>query len=276
MLTVLTLAATLAAAPATRCDVLDYAGWKEAPSQRWDYRWPAEAPKLAILGAEHQRDPAHPQFARIAAAFAEAKPTVAFFEGPDRGTRDDAEATIKETGESGYLRLLAKQAGVRAQSLEPSPVDQVKMLSADFPIDQVTLFFVLRETARLRDREGLSGEALDKAVAALLLKLQPMGQAAGIALPFADSAGLQAAFERYWPNRDYKSADARWFSPAADDAETGGVFTGAINRADSRNRDRHMVRLIAAAAKAGERPFVVVGRNHVPMQAPALDCLLAR
>ena len=276
MLTILTFAATLAGAAPAACDVLDYTDWKEAPGQRWDYRWPAESPKLAILGAEHLRDPAHPQFPRIAAAFAEAKPTIAFFEGPDRGTREGAEATIRETGESGYLRLLARQAGIKAQSLEPSPVEQVKTLSAQFPVDQVALFFVLRETARLRDREGLQGEALDKAVAALLQKMQPLGQAAGVALPFADTAGVQAAFARYWPGRDYKSADARWFSPTAVDAETGGIFTGAINRADSSNRDRHMVRLIAAAVKAGERPFVVVGRNHVPMQAPALDCLLAR
>jgi hypothetical protein len=271
----LTLASTDSRS-AGECKVLDYGDWKQAPDQRWDYRWPQKGPaQISIFGAEHVRDPAHPQFKRIEAAFAELKPTLVFFEGPDRGVSGTAEETIRTRGESGYLRFLAKEAGLKAQSLEPSPAEQIKLLSAAFPIDQVMLFFVLREATRLRDRENLRGEALDAALAGLLQKLQPLTAGSSIDLPFSDLAGLQAAFARYWPRRDYKDAEARWFSSTARDSETGGVFTGAINRADSINRDAHMVRLITAAARAGERPFVVVGRNHVPMQAPALDCLLA-
>jgi hypothetical protein len=270
---ILTLA--LAAAPALRCDVLDYSGWREAPDQQWDYRWPAATDTtVTIMGAEHARDPAHEQFARIAKEFANARPTLALFEGPDRGVRDSADKTISETGESGYLRFLAQQAGIEARTLEPSPADQIRMLHAEYPADQVALFFVLREAARLRDREGKTGEALDAAVASLLQKIRPLADSIDFALPFSDVAGLQAAAARYWPGRDWRTLPSGWFSPTADDARTGGVFTGAINKADSRNRDRHMVRLISEATKAGERPFVVVGRNHVPMQAPALDCLL--
>lgn len=267
-----TLAALLAAAPpAAACpDVLDYADWREAPDQAWDYRWPAAEPRLVMIGASHSRDPAHPQFARIASEFAAARPTIAFYEGPDRGERATAEETIRETGESGYLRFLARAAGAQLRTLEPSPGEQFGMLAKAFPADRVLLFFVLRETVRLRDREKLSGEALDAAVAKLLAHA---AQAAP-GLPFTDLAGLDAAAKRHWPDRDWRAAEAKWIGPGADDARTGGVFIGAINRADSRNRDRHMVRILSEAVKAGERPFVVVGRNHVPMQAPALACAL--
>lgn len=258
------------AQPPARCEALlaDYAGWREAPGQKWDY----ESAKLVLIGAEHVRDPAHPQFGRIAAAFDRAKPNLVLFEGPDRGEKEDAEATIRAAGESGYVRFLGKQAGLRTLSLEPSPPAQVKALLSQFPADQVLLFFVLREAARLRDREGLSGAALDSAVARLLDKLKPMGPAIGISLPFSDVAELGVSAARYWPGRDWRTIASDWFSPLADDKETGGRFLAAINRADSNNRNRHMLALIAAASKAGEKPFVVVGRNHVPMLTPALRC----
>ena len=267
----LALAAALAGgAPGACPDVLDYSGWRPAADQKWEWHWPPRDPKLVMMGAEHARDPAHPQFVRIAAAFDAAAPTLVLFEGPDRGEKASAEETIRAAGESGFARYLARRAGAKVRSLEPSPGDQFEALAGQFPIDQVMLFFVLRETARLRDREKLSGEALDSAVAKLLEQAAKMGPG----LPFSDLAGLAAASERYWPGRDWRSADSLWFSPGGDDSKTGGIFLAAINRADSMNRDRHMVRLIADAARAGERTFVVVGRNHVPMQVPALACAL--
>lgn len=261
----------LAAAPAAQCDVPDYAAWRETPGQSWDFAWPAAGERrLTIIGAEHLRDPANAQFRRIADAFAAAKPSLVFFEGPDRGVRAEGESTIRETGESGYVRFLATSAGIPARSLEPSPPAQMKALLAQFPPDQVLLFFVLRESARLRDREGKSGPALDSAVSALLAKIAALGAP----LPFRDVPGLESAAKGYWPARDWRSLPAAWFSPLADDKATGGVFLGAINRADSNNRNRHMAALFADAVGKGERPFVVVGRNHVPMLAPALRCRL--
>lgn len=251
-------------------DVLDYSSWKEAPKQRWDFR----SPELTIIGAVHTRDPAHEQFTRIRAAFAETKPTLAFFEGPDRGKSETDEQAISTMGESGYVRLLARRAGVPARSIERTPAEQMKTLANQFRLDQVLLFFALRESVRLHEREGHSGAALESAMAALLQRVRPLGESMKVALPFSDTAGLQAAFARYWPGRNWWQAEARWFSPKADDARTGGVFTGAINRADSRNRDRHFVQLLTQAVAAGEKPFLVLGRNHVPMMVPALACAL--
>lgn len=276
MLSLLILAAT----PATPADcmdrVLDYRTWREEPGQIWDFRWPEEGQSsLTIIGSTHSRSTDDPQFARIAAAFEAARPTVAFFEGPDRGAADSAEETIRTRGESGYLRFLAARAGITVRSLEPAPPQQIGALLREFPLDQVLLFFTLRETARMRDREQLSGAALDASVSTLLGRMAPLAAAGGLTLPFADIAGLEAAAKRYWPAQDWRALPAGWFSPLADDSETGGVFLGAINRADSTNRNRHMVRLLSEAVAAGERPFAVVGRNHVPMQAPALVCALA-
>ena len=257
----------LIGAMAAACpDVLDYGSWKPSGATEWDFRGSG----ATVIGGEHSRDPSHEQFARIASAFKTAKPTLILFEGPDRGVAGSRDETIRTRGESGFARLLAKGAGVPARSFEPSPAEQLEALAGAFPKDQVMLFFVLREAARLRDREHLSGGKLDGAVAALLKRGAGMGP-----MPFTDLPGLEQAFRKYWPVSDWRAADARWFDPLADDAATGGKFFAAINRANSTNRNRHLMKLLTGAAGEGERVFVVVGRNHVPMIAPALKCRLA-
>lgn len=262
-----------------RCEtrLVSYAGWTETPDTRWSLDLAAPGGgALSYFGAEHSRDPDAPQVAALDAAFAAARPDVVFYEGPNRGVGTDARDTVTTRGESGQARWLAAQAGAEVRPLEPSPIDQVRALSATFPLERVELFFVLREAARLREREGLSGEALDAAIMRLMGQLVPMTTAAGIALPFTDVAGLEAAYRAEWSDgSDWRAAPEHWFQPGADDAETGGRFLAAVNRASSEYRNVHMYRVLAKAALEGRRVFAVVGRNHVPMQAPALACALA-
>lgn len=262
--------------PACEARLLSYADWTETADTRWNFE--ASIPGgggLTYFGAEHSRDPAHAQFAAIDAAFKAVAPTVVFYEGPDRGVADDGAATIASRGESGYVRFLASQSGIRIAPLEPSPINQLKGLAERFPADQVYLFFTLREAARLRDRESLTGEALHQAMTTLLSRAGAMAVAGGFTPPFSDLAGLQAAYAKYWPaGPDWRAAPSNWFSPSADDAATGGIFMGRINAASSEVRNLHMYRVLARAALSGEKVFAVVGRNHVPMQAPALACAL--
>jgi hypothetical protein len=256
-----------------RCpDVLDYSAFVDVANRRADFR----TGQTTVFAAGHSRDPRDEQFARIAALFTEMRPTLAFFEGPDRGVRATGEETIRETGESGYLRFLASRAGIPARTLEPAPAEQVRTLMRQFPSDQVFLFFVVREATRMRDREQKKGAALDEAVTALLGRVQTRLASPDVPMPFTDLAGLQAAFHKYWPGRDWRTAEERWFDPKGDDSVTGGVFNAAINRADSTNRNRNLVKLIVDAVAAGERLFVVIGGSHVPMVAPALECELRR
>lgn len=212
----------------------------------------------------------------MAAAFKAARPTVVFYEGPDRGIADSAQATITSRGESGYVRWLAMKAGAKTRGLEPSPADQMAGIADAFGAEKAMLFFVGREAARLRDREGLQGEALDAAVAKLLVRVGPVAKAAGLTMPFTELDGLDRAWARYWPRGpSWRAAPTGWYDPLADDAATGGQFMAAINAASSENRNRHIFRLLAEAAGSGDRVFAVVGRNHVPMQAAALRCALA-
>jgi hypothetical protein len=264
----------LATSSACETRILDYRTWQAAPHQSWHYAGKGKAGgTIELVGAEHLRDPSAPQFAEIDAAFAAAKPTVVFFEGPDRGLADNADAAIRTQGESGYVRYLAGRAAIPARSLEPGPLDQIAGLKGRFPDDQIVLFFVLREAARLRDREGKTEAGLDAAVTALLQKLEPLAAKARLATSIHDLPTLAAAARLYWPKLDWRLLPADWFTPGTGVSEAR--FLPAVNTAVSDFRNVHMVRLFGDTAAKGERVFVVLGRNHVPMLTPALDCRLA-
>lgn len=228
--------------------------------------------RLSYFGAEHLTDPAHAQFDAIERAWNALKPTVAYYEGPNRPVAETRDETIRQAGESGFVRFLAKRDGVPFVSLEPSPADEAAYVMRKFSSEQVLLFYVLRETARLRERRKLPEAELKAAVAQLLERVAKMK---GFEGAFADVAGLEAAYRKHWTSpANWWEAPQQWFAPGKSSRETGGVFTNDINTMSSEYRDLHMYRSLAGATLEGKRVFAVVGRNHVPMQAPALRCAI--
>lgn len=229
-----------------------------------------EGGSLLYYGASHSRDPQHPQFAEINARWTQARPTVAFYEGPRRPVADSEDETIRRFGESGLVRWLAQRDGVRVERLEPEVQEEVDHLLREFPPEQVKLFFVLREACRLRDVEHLGQKELSQAVASLLARASSLK---GIGQVIASVDELEAAYSRHWsepPN--WWQAPNHWFDPMLTD--TGGRFTNEVNRASSHFRNLHMYRRLSAEVLGGQRVFAVVGRDHVPMQMPAIDCKL--
>ncbi|WP_210486196.1 hypothetical protein [Rufibacter aurantiacus] len=264
----------------TDCDLklVSYKGWKETLATQWTLSLPGPTGgNLQYLGAVHSTDPAHPQFAQIKQTWQAQKPTLVFFEGPNRGTAATEEETIKQFGESGYVRFLAQAEAIKTQSLEMSPQEEVDQLmeSGRFGKDQVKLFFLLREASRLRERKGFNEEQLKAAMAQLLPKANQMIKGFDEVIP--DVASLQVAYQKYWTSpANWWEAPANWFDPLGDGLKTGGKFTNEINRLNSENRNRHMYRLLSEAVLRGEKVLAVVGRNHVPMQAEALKCTLTK
>lgn len=234
--------------------------------------------RLVYVGAEHSTDPAHPQVARIEAAWRALGPTVAFHEGPVRPTAGTVDSTVRRAGESGLVRFLAARDGVPVARLEPAPDAEFRALAARVGAERALLFHVLREAVRLRDRQGLVDGALDAAVAALT---ERAGGMLGAGAPFRDLPGLVTAYARHLgPSAaaggpvDWRRAPSGWFDPGHAGTAPGRAWTNDANRASSEFRDRHMYAALAAATLAGGRVFAVVGRDHVAAQAAALRCAL--
>ncbi|MDQ5844203.1 MAG: hypothetical protein M3539_02790 [Acidobacteriota bacterium] len=229
---------------------------------------------LFYFGARHSVDPADSQFLEIEQAWNKAKPTIAFYEGPNRPIAATRDETIKQTGESGFVRFLAARDGIPIVSLEPSPQDEVNFLLKKFSPEQVTLFFVLRETARLRERRKLAEPELRAAVTQLLERASKMKLLSG---PITNLDELDAAYRRFWKNpAQWWQAPSEWFDPLKSSADTGGVFTNEVNQMSSGYRDLHMYTVLSRATLEGKKVFAVVGRDHVAMQADALRCALKK
>ena len=257
-----------------RCSpkLVPYADWPKVKSPNFLLDLTSARGRLYYFGAGHSADPGDPQFPKIEKAWEMVKPTVAFYEGPNRPIAATKEETIKQAGESGFVRFLATRDGIPFLSLEPPPQDEAVHILKQYSPEQVMLFYVLRETARLRDRRKLSDEELKKTVAQLLERASKLKDFEGV-IPNIDALG--AAYRKYWSEpAQWWQAPGQWFDPLRTSAETGGKFTNEINRLSSEYRNLHMYRVLANAVLRGERVFAVVGGNHIPMQEPALRCAL--
>lgn len=229
--------------------------------------------QLLYLGARHSLDPSDPEFADFEKAWNNFKPTIAFYEGgavshPMIASRDEA---IKSSGEPGLVMFLAARDKIGAVSLEPSRQDEVNYLLRKFSAEQVKLFYVLRVIAEDRERYQHSEADLRAEVGRVLDRFSKFK---GLENVVRNAAELDIVYQRYWKTSEWWKAPADWFDPRKSSAETGGAFTNEINQESSGYRDLHMFEVLVKAALDGKRVFAIVGRDHVPMQAPALRCAL--
>jgi hypothetical protein len=67
--------------------------------------------------------------------------------------------------------------------------------------------------------------------------------------------------------RDWREVPDAWFDPTLEPPPT---YLNEAARLSSRVRDEHMVRLLVAEVKRGQRVLAVVGRTHAFEQEPAL------
>ena len=245
----------------------------EREDSDWHLRLdPAGNGALFYFGARHSDDPSDPQFELIEKAYADFGPTVVFYEGPARPIAETRDETIRLYGESGYIRYLGTRDSLRIARLEPDPGQEMQYILRSFSAEQAMLFFILREASRLRERKGMSREEIEKTIASLLERAASM-----MPVPFKTVDELAASYSKYWSDpAEWWQAPQKWFDPEATSEETGGIFTNDVNKASSHFRNRHMYAVLSEAAQQGERVFAVVGRNHVPMQAEALKCALAK
>ena len=228
---------------------------------------------LLYLGARHSVDPSDPEFVDFEKAWTDFKPAIAFYEGGAQhrvpASRDEA---IKSSGEPGLVMFLAARDKIAAVSLEPSRQDEINYLLQEFSAEQVKLFYVLRVIAESRDQHKHSEAELRAEVDKVLDRFSKYK---GLESVLQDPAQLEAAYHRYWKSpQNWWEAPAAWFDPRTSSSKTGGVFTNEVNMRSSAYRDLYMYELLSKAALDGKRVFAIVGRDHVPMQAPALRCAL--
>lgn len=244
--------------------LIKYAEWKETATTEWKAQIKKENGGLYYYGAEHLDMPNHRQFAEIKQEWTNFKPTVAFYEGPDRGIADSDSLTIKKFGESGYVRFLAAKAGIKTFTLEPSPVLLYQYLCTRFDQEKVDLYMLTKEAMRLRTRKNYGQAQIEEETVKLLSMFQKM---LGAPTKITSIAELEKAFKASFDSAlDWWQLPSSQFDPRAKDSS----FTNQLAALSSEYRNVYMVEVLAEKVNNGERVFAVVGRNHIPLQINAI------
>lgn len=243
--------------------IIKHGNWKETKDTKWEILLTTSKGSLLYYGAIHEDDPKHKQFAEIKKRFEEFKPTVVFYEGPNRGTAENDTLTIQKFGETGYVRFLAKQANIKIVGLEPSSSTLYKYLCDKYPQETVDVYALTKEASRLRARKDLNKEQ----IIAELNKMFPIASKIFGETKIKTIEQLDIAFKKHYGNEfEWWQAPQSWFDPNA----KADRITNKLSTLSSDYRDVYMVGILSQYVNNGEKVFAVVGRNHVPLQEPAL------
>ncbi len=227
--------------------------------------------ELTYIGVRHTADPADSQFVRLRREFSDLKPTIAFYEGAGAPVRSTLDEAIRTDEEPGAIRYFANAAGVPAKSFEPVRADEVAELLHSFSAEDLVMFYVLRPIMEVRTRSHMVRPALDSVLARQLVAVH---RTPGLGNVLPDTAALRAAFASKYPGIDMLAVPPDWFNPQLLSEPVPKRLFNAINYASSMFRDVYMYRQLAAALLLpNERIFAEVGRDHIPAQAAALQCV---
>lgn len=213
---------------------------------------------VTYFGVETSHDAQHTQFARLRQAFAASRPTVVLVEKPDLGVDSTEAATIANLGESGYVRFLAQQQGVRAERLD-DPAAEYAYLRTRTAATPLRLYYLLRASQQFRQSTGDSKALTLKAMQQLLA-----GGATflpGTEGPIGSLAELATAYRQYCPT------SGAWWSRPLGTPPTEAL----VQRLDEELRafrTQRLARQVATLTQAGERVLVVMNRAELPA-APA-------
>ena len=223
---------------------------------------------ITFFGAACSQDARNEQFAQLRQAFEAGRPTVVFFEKPDCGVDSTEAATISRLGVGGYVRYLAQQHQVPVVRLD-DPEAEYAYLQTKVDAERLKLYYLLRQTQRLRALTGASKATTIKALKQLIANSPHF--LPGTEGVIRNVAEFELAYQKYCPaGGKWWKAPAAWFDSGAATASTSSAFIKEMSVAIKEFREQYTFRKLAERAQAGERVFVVVDRDHLPSQATSL------
>lgn len=213
---------------------------------------------VLLYGAHHTSDPDNPQMKDIETRWSSFRPTVALYEGRQRGfVNSRLLEPLSGRTEAEKLQSLAHRDGVRLFCLEPAYRDEVAALLRDWSPERVALYFTMRVYW------GESGGTADDDLALHLLRKR------------TDVEGLRgtidsvADIDRIWAGEMPGAGDWRTLGG---EPESGWFAELSIRSREIRGE--HMARVALDLVDRGERVFIVVGSGHVIRTEPVLRAAL--
>lgn len=229
---------------------------------------------LYYFGAEHTKDPTHPQFKLMEEKWQEflrktpATKLVVIVEGNTNVTEQTTliEA-IKKYGESGAAIFWAKQAHVTSVRPEPSIKDEAEKLLKDFSREEVFYFYTIRGIVSWQ--RGGEQTGFDEFIRSNIKRYKDVLCWPGFDFSFELIKNIHRKIFSEEFNLDDKGFIAKIPNPTFDLS-----IINEIARMSSTIRNISILDYIEGYWQEGHTIFIVYGASHAVMQEPAIKSLV--
>jgi hypothetical protein len=211
-------------------------------------------PGLVVFGAEHTRDPNHPQIARLEQDWNRLQPTIALVEGRLGFLLPGLMDPVKELGEGGKVAQMAKKAGIPLYNWDLSKEELASGLQQHFSREQIALYQILNPYFS-QVRFGKPAEETTF--------LEPYFKRAAF-VGLQDSIKTIADIDRAW-RKHFPAIDWRNVS----DETTLPGYLDDMMAVTNDLRNQQLVAAVKELMAKGEKVFVVCGSSHAVCVAPA-------
>ena len=216
-----------------------------------------EGKNFVIMGAQHTRDPQHPEIATIESKWKSLNPTVALVEGRLGFLMPGVMDPVKELGEGGKVAELAKESGVPLYNWDLSKDVLAEQLKTKFNAEQIALYQILNPYfSKLRFGKPGSPE---KAIEEYLHRAQFVQQEDNIKTP----ADIDRIWKKYFP------AGPDW-RETSDETDLPGYLADIMAYTNDL-RNRQLVAVVKELTSKQERVFLISGSSHAACVAPAFQ-----
>lgn len=209
---------------------------------------------VLIFGAEHTRDPRHPQIHKMEAAWRHFRPTVALVEGRLGFLLPRLMDPVKELGEGGKVKALAEREGIAVYNWDLSKEELARGLKQKFTPEQIALYQVLLPYfSNLR-----WGKPADPAPYLQLDRAAYVGLQDSI----QSIEDVDRVWKKHFPRIDWRDV--------SDERPLPGFLAGVM-AATNDLRNQQLIAAVRELTAKGERVFVVCGSSHAVCVAPAFQ-----
>lgn len=224
--------------------------------------------QLVLIGCSHTRDTTSKEFDVIALYFQSLQPQIAFNEGgqvPDSIHYNNRNESIVDKGETGFLKYLCDQQGIRMMNGDFTESDEFPVMLTRHPKEEVQLYYTI-ERFIWPYMNGFEGdipleEAYDNFIHHYLTKNE---------FPLTDEEKTFDYFKKLYQKHIGKAFDVATVDIEKFDFTTDNGKFCEIGRTSKEIRDDVLLSKIEEAFNQYDRIFVTFGGAHAIAIEPAL------